>query len=537
MYIELSSSTLGSQILSCSDEFFAPASSLLLPHDPKSLKGQYGPNGALYDGWETRRHNPTFDWAIIKLACLGQIEKFVLDTTHFSGNEAPAAEVWGLRISDEEAEREDVRENDERWMQLLPCSPLGPSAVHTFQISPSEPVNLLMIPDGGLSRLRAIGRVIPPAFQPGWKGELASVLLGATIVEESDRHFGAGENILKPGRGFDMSDGWETRRSRVVGKKDWVVVRLATPGYVDWVEIDTKNFIGNFPESAEVLGAYSDGQDPPATSEELWTPLVARTKLGPDARACFALEPSLKEKRFSHVKLVIYPEDGGVKRLRIHGRVSLDGSAAELPIDGSGTQSQLPTSALNKLSIPALPISPLTYSPYGKVLQSYTSPDLAPPSIRKTATSANFGTAIKYNNLADLEFLPAPGEQKVVPNLCIFKANKWEGRRLKALERHSLSTQVFSPLGASEGTNYLVVVALNGADDKPDLKTLKAFVASGKQGITYRPGVWHHPLLAIDADMDFTCIVAETGVKELDCELVEFDRLGVEVEVEDVKLD
>jgi hypothetical protein len=26
------------------------------------LKGQFGPNGALYDGWETRRHNPDFDW-------------------------------------------------------------------------------------------------------------------------------------------------------------------------------------------------------------------------------------------------------------------------------------------------------------------------------------------------------------------------------------------------------------------------------------------------------------------------------------------
>lgn len=28
----------------------------------QSLKGQFGPNGALYDGWETRRHNPDFDW-------------------------------------------------------------------------------------------------------------------------------------------------------------------------------------------------------------------------------------------------------------------------------------------------------------------------------------------------------------------------------------------------------------------------------------------------------------------------------------------
>ena len=27
-----------------------------------SMKGQFGPTGALYDGWESRRHNPSFDW-------------------------------------------------------------------------------------------------------------------------------------------------------------------------------------------------------------------------------------------------------------------------------------------------------------------------------------------------------------------------------------------------------------------------------------------------------------------------------------------
>lgn len=27
-----------------------------------SMKGQFGPNGALFDGWESRRHNPRYDW-------------------------------------------------------------------------------------------------------------------------------------------------------------------------------------------------------------------------------------------------------------------------------------------------------------------------------------------------------------------------------------------------------------------------------------------------------------------------------------------
>ena len=61
-----------------------------------SLKGQFGPKGALFSGWETRRHNPTFDWAIIKLGVPGQIAGFDIDTAHFNGNEAPEASVEAL---------------------------------------------------------------------------------------------------------------------------------------------------------------------------------------------------------------------------------------------------------------------------------------------------------------------------------------------------------------------------------------------------------------------------------------------------------
>ena len=79
--IELSSDAIGARIVAVSDEFFAEASNLLkvevsrelfavlhlsltsvVTKPSKSLKGTFGPNGALFDGWETRRHNPTYDW-------------------------------------------------------------------------------------------------------------------------------------------------------------------------------------------------------------------------------------------------------------------------------------------------------------------------------------------------------------------------------------------------------------------------------------------------------------------------------------------
>lgn len=69
---EVSSVALGGKILSCSDEWFAPASDLLLVEPAPSLKGQFGPKGALFSGWETRRHNPEpTDWVILRLGPAG----------------------------------------------------------------------------------------------------------------------------------------------------------------------------------------------------------------------------------------------------------------------------------------------------------------------------------------------------------------------------------------------------------------------------------------------------------------------------------
>jgi len=37
---------------------------------------------------------------------------------------------------------------------------------------------------------------------------------------------------------------------------------------------------------------------------------------------------------------------------------------------------------------------------------------------------------------------------------------------------------------------YLVVVAKNGEDNRPDLKTARAFVATTAQGVVYDTGIW-----------------------------------------------
>lgn len=333
--VELSSAALGGKVLGCSDEWFADASNLVKPHAAESLKGQFGPKGALYDGWETRRHNPTHDWALLRLGPSGggRITGFDIDTTTFSGNEAPAVAVYGLYLEDGMPSVDD-----ERWEQLLPRVPCGPLGHHVYAYSDPAGtrkkythVLLVMIPDGGISRFRVYGVVAPAPVGHGvgecvdmTRGntlDLAHVLNGGRVVYTNDQHFGQGANILLPGRGENMGDGWETKRSRVANHYDWAVVKLAEPGVPETIEIDTIHFLGNFPESIAVDGCNYDGNVPAEHGDlqsRLWEPIVKRTQVGPGKQHYFAAEAGAR-KVFTHVRVVMFP-DGGIKRFRLIGR-------------------------------------------------------------------------------------------------------------------------------------------------------------------------------------------------------------------------
>lgn len=152
-------------------------------------------------------------------------------------------------------------------------------------------------------------------------------------------------------------------------------------------------------------------------------------------------------------------------------------------------------------------------------------------------TSASLSLqGLKYNHLAPVTYVPTGTEvdSKAEINFCVFRCAAQDGARdpainngkqtwaVDVLERHKHSTQAFSPMGGG-GSRYLALVALNDdKSDKPDLTTLRAFIASDSQGISYAPNVWHHPLMALEKVTDFACLVYETGVSEVDCEIMHF---------------
>ena len=127
--------------------------------------------------------------------------------------------------------------------------------------------------------------------------------------------------------------------------------------------------------------------------------------------------------------------------------------------------------------------------------------------------AANDGSAVRYDDIAALELSADNGR----PTLGLFRVKP---ARLPleclALERHPLSSQAFLPVGERR---FLVVVAPAGGDE-PDATATRAFVTDGRQGVNYRRGVWHHPVLALDGETDFVMMGrADDG---RDCDVASF---------------
>ncbi|WP_310674435.1 allantoicase, partial [Burkholderia multivorans] len=239
-----------------------------------------------------------------------------LDTSHFTGNFPPAASIDACFADG------DTPSDDAEWHTIVAATTLQGNAHHYVEVADARPYTHLRVnlyPDGGLARLRVYGqpqrdwsRV--PAGEPV---DLAAIENGAYLVAANNQHFGAASQMLMPGRGANMGDGWETRRRREPGN-DWAIVALARPGIIRRVEVDTAFFKGNFPDRCSLQAAHVTGgtDDSLVTQAMFWPELLGEQKLSMDSVHTFddlaALGP------VTHVRFNIFP-DGGVSRLRLWG--------------------------------------------------------------------------------------------------------------------------------------------------------------------------------------------------------------------------
>ena len=85
---------------------------------------------------------------------------------------------------------------------------------------------IILYPHNQQARFRVYGQVTPVHPSDNSVFDLAHVFAGGRVLCVSDQHFGVGSNLILPGRGKNMGDGWETKRSRTKGHNDWVVIQL-----------------------------------------------------------------------------------------------------------------------------------------------------------------------------------------------------------------------------------------------------------------------------------------------------------------------
>jgi allantoicase len=318
--INLASAGLGAKAISATDEFFAPLERMLEDDPAIFYPDRFDDNGKWMDGWETRRRRGSgHDHAVIRLATAGRLLGFDVDTSHFTGNYAPAVKIEACHSSSE------VPAPDKRWVEILPNRPLGPSAHHYFRCESYESWTHLRIhiyPDGGVARLRAYG---VPELDPSDEGtseiDLVAALNGGRVLAFSDAHYGDFRRLLAPGRGINMADGWETRRRREPGY-DWLIVALGARGTIDRAVVDTHLFKGNYPDSCTIqaadLSSFGDGlTDALVTSSMFWDELLPRKYL--KGHEVHEFDDLADLGPVTHVRFNIHP-DGGVSRLRLFGK-------------------------------------------------------------------------------------------------------------------------------------------------------------------------------------------------------------------------
>ena len=321
--VNLADTRLGACAIFATDDFFAPLERMLNPEPAQFVPGKYDTNGKWMDGWESRRKRVGgHDWSIIKLGCKGVIRGFDVDTSHFTGNFAPAVSIEACDSPTDDVESLKAAQ----WHEVLPATTLKGNSHHLLEIAQNGAwthLRIHMYPDGGIARLRVYGQP-SAAFDQADSNTLHDLIAlenGGRAVAWNDAHFGTVSNLLLPGRGINMGDGWETRRRREPGN-DWCLIELGAPGVIEKIEVDTGFFKGNYPDRCSIQAARVEGGTDQSliTQSMFWPVLLPEQQLSMDNQQCFEQEIA-DLGPITHIRFNIIP-DGGVSRLRLWGKVA-----------------------------------------------------------------------------------------------------------------------------------------------------------------------------------------------------------------------
>jgi len=128
------------------------------------------------------------------------------------------------------------------------------------------------------------------------------------------------------------------------------------------------------------------------------------------------------------------------------------------------------------------------FAPYGEVIET-------------SASHAAGMNAARFERFDDLARIETDKGGRVAISIARCRVATSLPYRFDVVERHPNGSQAFVPLATFQ---FVVVVA--PPEEAVDAQDLRAFVTNGRQGINYRRGTWHMPLIALEAGQEFLVI-------------------------------
>ena len=160
------------------------------------------------------------------------------------------------------------------------------------------------------------------------------------------------------------------------------------------------------------------------------------------------------------------------------------------------------------------PLTASTFAEFGDVIEASSA----------YTFTINDGQAQRFHDLARVDVSTGGGH----PIISLVRSDPSHFPLIRSnVARHPLGSQAFIPQGDHPVLN---VVAPTTADDTPG--RLHAFLSNGCQGINYKRGVWHHPLIALNEITDF--LVVDRGGAGDNCDVVQLD-VGISIQTSDMQ--
>lgn len=245
------SSPLPAFLIAYSDSDFTNPHEAMLPDEPKECTGRFTHMGAMYWGYETRRHKATtvleseqalgydhnaHNWLLIGLKDRAEINTLTISTKWYTGNQ-----VWAVSVY----LRDEVTGKN---TQVLNRAALAPDKDHSFKIAPTIATECFVecYYEGGISRVNLFGTPVEPKMP-----ERRNLLEGAGISHVSNVHYGDPARAVIGNRKEMYMFGWESART---GFGERALFHLKKPAQLEEIIVDTYLHRLNAPLTCHVFG-------------------------------------------------------------------------------------------------------------------------------------------------------------------------------------------------------------------------------------------------------------------------------------------